>query len=336
MNVKSPLKTMQKQAGDYLLIKHVVPATNLESLVNGYILNCRCEGKSPKTIAIYEMVLRNFLWFCRDNGYPTEPLKLSAVHIRPFFWYLVSETNRWSGKSARTKKPASKSTVHDYYRALRTFFNWLEREAMIHENPFSNIKPPKTEKKVIEALTPDEVARLMRCCSGKTTFDVRNTAILSLLLDSGLRVSELAALIVDDINMSTGSILVRHGKGGKQRVVHIGVKAQKALWKYVAIYRKSESKSLFINRTGEPLELAGVKMLVKRLGERAGVSVSPHKLRHTFAISYLRAGGDVFSLQYLLGHNTLQMTQRYLQSLNADDAINAHRKFSPLDHIIGR
>ena len=77
----------------------------------------------------------------------------------------------------------------------------------------------------------------------------------------------------------------------------------------------------------------GVKILIKRLGDKAKVKVRPHKLRHTFAISFLRAGGDVFSLQYLLGHSTLSMTQRYLQSLNANDAANAHKKFSPLDNL---
>jgi site-specific recombinase XerD len=75
-----------------------------------------------------------------------------------------------------------------------------------------------------------------------------------------------------------------------------------------------------------------VKILIRRLGHRAGVKVYPHKLRHTFAISFLRAGGDVFSLQHLLGHSTLQMTQRYSQSLSADDAVKAHKKFSPLDN----
>jgi len=324
---------MQKQAGDYLLIESLVPTTDLESLVKGYILNCRCDGKSPKTLAIYGMVLRNFLWFFKNNGFPLEPLKLSTAHIRQFFWYLASETNRWSGRSTRTKKPASKTTIHDYYRALSTFFNWLEREGIIRENPFSHLKPPKTENKVISALTPDEIEHLLRCCSGKTPLDVRNTAILSVLLDSGLRVSELAALMIDDINMNTGSILVKHGKGGKQRVVHVGSRAQKALWKYTTLYRRSVSKSLFINRYGEQLEVRGVNMLMRRLAKRTKISVHPHKLHHTFAISFLCAGGDVFSLQYLLGHSTLQMTQRYLQSLNADDAINAHRKFSPLDNL---
>jgi len=332
MNVKSPPKNMKKQAGDYLLIENLVPTTDLESLVKGYVLNCRCEGKTAMTIATYDMVLRNFIWYCHRNLFPSEPHKLSAVHVRQFLWYLVSEPNRWDGKSPRAKKPASRTTAHDYYRALRTFFNWLEREGLVHENPFAHLKPPKTEKKVITALTPEEIARLFQCCL-KTPMETRNKAIVSVLLDTGLRVSELASLAVEDVDMNTGSIVVRHGKGGKQRIVHIGSKAQKALWKYMTIYRKSESKSLFINRCGEQLDAVGVKIFIKRLGESAKVSVSPHKLRHTFAISYLRAGGDVFSLQYLLGHSTLSMTQRYLQSLNADDAINAHRKFSPLDNL---
>jgi site-specific recombinase XerD len=209
----------------------------------------------------------------------------------------------------------------------------LEKEELIKDNPFAKLNPPKIENKVIQALTPAEIDRLFNACSGKSPIDIRNKAILSMFLDTGLRVSELASLNIDDMDMNTGSIVVRHGKGGKQRVVHIGSKAQKALWKYITIYRRSESKSLFINRSGEPLEVIGIKILIKRLGISARVKVSPHKLRHTFAISYLRAGGDVFSLQYLLGHSTLQMTQRYLQSLNADDAINAHRKFSPLDNM---
>ncbi len=113
----------------------------------------------------------------------------------------------------------------------------------------------------------------------------------------------------------------------------MGAQAQKALWPYVTLYRKGNGERLFLNRSGKPLDVVGIKILVKHLGDKAGIKVHPHKLRHTFAISFLRAGGDVFSLQYLLGHSTLSMTQRYLQSLNADDAINAHRKFSPLDNL---
>ena len=278
------------------------------------------------------MALRNFIWYCKQEGFP-EVQKLTAVHVRHFFWYLASESHRWNSTSPTAKRQATSTTVNGYFRALRTFFNWLEREELIIENPFKNLKPPKIDKKVIQALSPAEIDRLFKVCSGKNMLDVRNRAILSVFLDTGLRISELVNLTLDDVDFDNGSLLIRKGKGGKQRVVRIGNRAQKMLWKYITIYRKSESNHLFINRNGESLNLLGLKILIKRLGDKAKVKVHPHKLRHTFAISFLRAGGDVFSLQYLLGHSTLQMTQRYLQSLNANDAANAHKKFSPLDNL---
>ena len=218
---------MENQAVDRLILENLIPTTSLESLAKGYVLNCRCEGKSPKTIDIYEVVLRNFAWYCRQNNFPEEVLKLSALHIRHFLWYLSSETNRWGSNNPAARKPASQTTVNDYYRALQGFFNWLFREQLIVDNPFNHLKAPKPDRKVIQALTPDEIDRLFKLCSRKTTLDIRNKAILSMFLDCGLRVSELANLRIDDVNMDSGSILVRHGKGNKQRVVHIGTKVQK-------------------------------------------------------------------------------------------------------------
>lgn len=323
---------MKKQAVESLLIESLVSTTSLESLAKGYILNCKTEGKSTKTISGYEMALRNFIWYCREQGFP-EVQKLTAVHVRHFLWYLASEPHRWNSTSPAAKRQASSTTVNNYFRALRTFFNWLQNEELIIENPFKNLKAPKIDKKVIRALSPAEIDGLFKVCSGKSMLDVRNRAILSIFLDTGLRISELTNLTIDDVNIDDGSLLIRHGKGGKQRIVRIGTRAQKALWKYITLYRNKDSNRLFINRAGESLGLLGIKILIKRLGDKAKVKVHPHKLRHTFAISFLRAGGDVFSLQYLLGHSTLSMTQRYLQSLNADDAANAHKKFSPLDNL---
>ncbi len=122
--------TMQKQVVDNLLIESLVSTTNLESLVRGYILNCRTEGKSPKTISGYEMTLRNFAWYCRRNEFP-EIQRLTAVHIKHFLWYLASESHRWDSNSPAAKRQVTSTTVNSYFRALRTFFNWLEREDLI-------------------------------------------------------------------------------------------------------------------------------------------------------------------------------------------------------------
>ena len=132
---------MEKQAVDYLLLEYLVSTTSLESLAKGYLLNCRTEGKSPKTISDYGMALRNFIWYCKQNSYP-EVQKLAAVHIRHFLWYLASESHRWNSTSPVAKGQATSTTVNGYFRALRTFFNSLEREELIKNNPCRNLKTP--------------------------------------------------------------------------------------------------------------------------------------------------------------------------------------------------
>jgi site-specific recombinase XerD len=158
---------MGNQAVGHLTLDNFAAINSLESLVKGYILSCRCEGKSPKTVTVYGDVLRNFLW------------------------YLASQPNRWGSNNEAAQRPASQATVNHYYRTLRTFFNWLQREELIIDNPLEHIEAPKIDKKVILALTPEEVVRLLNGCTAKTVKDVRNRAILMLFLDCGLRVAEL-------------------------------------------------------------------------------------------------------------------------------------------------
>lgn len=222
--------------------------------------------------------------------------------------------------------------MNHYYRVLHAFSVWLQKEGFVADNPVARIDPPRTDRSVIQALRPIEVETLLRACSAKSPLHVRNKAIICMLLDTGLRISELASVQLNDIDTKTGVIMVRHGKGGKQRVVRIGLKAQNAVWRYVSMYRHGDSDALFLKHCGKPLGVEGMKMMLRRLARRTGIKVFGHKMRHTFAISYLRNGGDVFTLQYLLGHSALQMTQRYLQSLSAEDAMIAHKRFSPLDN----
>jgi len=246
------------------------------NLLQGYILNCHCEGKSPKTVSFYQGNLKRFIWYCRENDYPEDPGQLTPTHIRQFLWYVSSEPMRWGINSSRSIRPAKKAAAHYYH--CRT--------------------------------------------------------ILMMFIDSGMRVSELAGLRLPDVDMNSGSILISNGKGGKQRTVRIGAKVQKALWRYLTLFRKGASDRLFLTNSSQPLEADAIKQIVRRLGQKAGVpGVHVHRLRHTFAISFLRAGGDIFSLKYLLGHNSLTMVENYLGSLNAEDAVKAHQKFSPVDNM---
>ena len=109
-------KIMKSQSVDRVLLKNSVAVTSIASLVEGYILNCRCENKSQATIENYQYRLRCFLWFCQVRGYPDQPQKLTTSHIRQFLWYLASEPNRWGGSSTSARKPVSQATVNHYYR----------------------------------------------------------------------------------------------------------------------------------------------------------------------------------------------------------------------------
>ncbi|MEN8614865.1 phage integrase N-terminal SAM-like domain-containing protein, partial [Dehalogenimonas sp. THU2] len=171
-------------------------------MAKGYLLNCRCENKSPKTIEIYGMVLDNLIWFFEHKNLPTQVQNITTTNIREFLWYLASEEHRWGSSNPSAWRKASPTTVHIYYRSMKTFFNWLKREDLISNNPYSLIKPPKQEKKVIQALATIEIQRLFEACEGKTMYDVRNKAILSVLLDSGLRISELTNLKYEDFDQT--------------------------------------------------------------------------------------------------------------------------------------
>lgn len=313
---------------------HLNSNLHLKSLLHGYILNCRCEGKSEATIHHYESSLRRYLSFHESNGGSLNAQEITPEDIRNFLWYVTSEPVRWGGSSPTARKPATISTAENYYRTLRTFFAWLEREGLISDNPVTHIKKPKGPKKVIEALKPEEVKILLDQFNSKTFIDVRNKLIIMMFLDTGMRVSELININMSDVDTTRGSILVRRGKGNKQRLVRIGSKTQKALWQYTSLYRRGDSQRLFTDAGGKPIKTNAIKLMMYHVGKKAHLEgVHCHRLRHTFAISFLRAGGDVFSLQYLLGHSTLSMTQRYLQSLNADDAFKAHQRFSPMDNF---
>ena len=160
----------------------------------------------------------------------------------------------------------------------------------------------------------------------------RNRAVILVLLDTGVRLSELTGMKVADINDDTGFIRVL-GKGRKERVVRIGKVARKALWRYLIYRPHKDTNALWVSEEGRPMYNSAVQSLIKRLKERAGISGSgnTHRFRHTFALSFLRTDRNVFNLQYLLGHSDLEMVRRYTSTLGMEDALKAHEKASPVD-----
>jgi len=167
----------------------------------------------------------------------------------------------------------------------------------------------------------------------------RDRAIILMLLDTGLRASELCKLRVGDIDLRTGRVEIRHGpgggaKGGKGRIVFVGKTARRSVWRHLAERADGDDQKapLFTGRGARPLTRDSLRLLIKSIAARARIeNCFPHRFRHTFAITYLRCGGDVFTLQAILGHSTLEMVRRYARIAEVDLAA-AHRRASPGDN----
>ena len=307
---------------------------DLQNLIQGFKLSCQTENKSPRTIEWYTCFLERFHQFSNQNGYPTNVKRINKDHLRAFIIFLQREV-----RTPHTGKPLSEATIQGYVRTLKAFFSWLMREEYIEQNPMSKIPVPRAQVKIVDTFSHEQVTRLIGMCRTSDDSGYRNLAIILLLLDSGIRISELVNISVDDINLADGYIKIRKAKGNKERLVPIGSLVQKSLWKYINSYRPQPVTEnvtrLFLSKYGIPLTKSGIQQMLRRYGRRVGITgmrCSPHSFRHTFAKNYLLNGGDVFSLQKILGHSSLASVRIYL-NLFASDIKSQHKRFSPVDNM---
>lgn len=314
--------------------------TSFRSLINGFVLTKQTEGKSPRTVEFYSENLKRFLWYAKMQEWSDDIRMLNEWHIREFLSYVANEKCRWGLKgngSETSRGKASHTTVHHYFVVLSNFFGWVASEGFLKESPTTKIKVARPKAKVIKPYTNEEISRMLTVCDYDYDHNAkflgsRNKAIILVLLDTGVRLSELLGINLDDINTENGNIRVM-GKGSKERMVRIGKVARKVLWRYLMYRPNNGNDELWLNEESKPLSCSGVQSLIRRLKERAGINGngSVHRFRHTFALNFLRVDNNVFNLQYLLGHSELEMVRRYTATLGMEDALRAHEKASPVD-----
>jgi len=306
----------------------------LQNLIEGFKLSCQTEGKSPKTTEWYVSFLNRFQRFLETSNFPTDIIRIDRNHIRAFILYLQQDA-----RVPHTGKHLSSSTIQGYVRTLKVFFSWAVREEHIESNHMTNVPVPKGSSKIINTFSNEQVARLLDLCIRSNGHGQRNLSIILLLLDSGIRVSELINIRLDDVNLAEGHIKIKIAKGSRERVVPIGSLVQKALWKYINCCRQAPMTAkvtgLFLVDSGIPLTKNGIQQMLRRYGKQAGITgtrCSPHTFRHTFSKNYLLNGGDIFSLQRILGHSSLASVRIYL-NLFSVDIKKQHQRFSPVDNL---
>ncbi|MFH1031369.1 MAG: tyrosine-type recombinase/integrase [Chloroflexota bacterium] len=320
------------------------PGMSLESLVGAFVLSKATEGKSPRTVEFYSENLRRFVWFAEKANWPQGIREINQWHLRAFLGYVATQKKRWgiNGNGAETsERRASPATVRHYYNVLRQFYSWLVQEGIVGENLLGHIHVAKPVPPVIIPYSVEDIRRMLAVCDYDYDHNARflgsrNRALVLVLLDTGLRLSELMGLKMGDINPENGHIKVL-GKGRRERVVRVGDAAHQAVTRYLENRPKNDKEELWLSEEGVPLIKTGLQSLIQRLKERAGVGGAGtiHRFRHTFALQFLRMDRNVFNLQYLLGHSDLDMVRRYTSTMGQEDALAAHEKSSPADRLAG-
>lgn len=191
-------------------------STSLSSLVKGFILTQRTNCRSPNTIEYYEGILNRFLWYAEQQNWSDDARLITEWYIREFLAYVSSDINRWGVKgngSESSRKKATYSTVHHYYCVLKAFFNWCVREDYIQESPLAKVKLANPKPNVVRPYTSQEIMKLLAVCdhdfkNNARFLGSRNKAVVLMLLDTGLRISELAGIKLEDIESERGWIKV--------------------------------------------------------------------------------------------------------------------------------
>jgi len=313
---------------------------NLVRLTESYALCLSTEGKSTKTITWYAANLKRFAQFLSDNHLPDSVDEIGKEEARRFISHLQTEVTRWENHSSiHDDKRLSAHSVQGYARTLKAFWSWLTDEGYITNNSMTSLKLPKTPRKVISTFSQEQIQKVLSAIDRKSSHGFRNYTMILLLLDTGIRLSELIGLQMDDIDFLQSFILAK-GKGNKERVVPFGSQVRRTLRRYIMHFRPEPDSlrmnEVFLTEDGLPLKPRAVQSMLLRLSKKAkmsGVRFNPHRFRHTFAKTYLMNGGDIFSLQKILGHSSLEVVRIYV-NLITSDILQQHRKFSPVDNAI--
>lgn len=315
-------------------------STALDNLIEYEALCGRAEGKSLKTIELTALALNKLKRFLQENRLPTDASMIGPAEIRSFILHLQSCKRFAYQPYVRTQQSGlSGVSVNSYLRAIRAAFNRWVSEGLLETTPFEKVKVPKPPKRVMPTFSEEQLDAFFRAIdTGTTTEGYRDYTLFLLYLDTMCRLSEVTNAKVEDLNLRERTLRVV-GKGNRQRLVYFGLVVQKALWKYIHFYRPEPAVPnydyLFLTKDGRQLTKNRVEALMKKYGHRAGIKglrCSPHMLRSTGCVLWLRNGGDIFTLQRITGHSSLEVLRGYL-NLAQSDVDAAHRRNSPIDNL---
>ncbi len=295
-----------------------------EEATEQFLDSLKIRGLSFHTRRWHKENLQAVVKSLRIQGYPTEPGMVSEAMLKLVVLKMVDGG-------------LSPTTINHRVRSMKQLYQFLTDEALVGSNPAQKLDRKKPKSTIIETFTEEQLTAILAAPDKNRFVGLRDYTIMLLLLDTGVRLSELTGIKILDLKLPDNELLITQGKGGKNRRVFVSSKTKETLKKYLRVRGDIPGNPyLFISSEDQPMRRRNVQERLIVYGSKArleGVRVSPHTFRHTFAKMYILRGGDPFSLQSLLGHSTLDMVRHYV-NLWGSDLQKMHRQFSPVAHLL--
>ena len=300
---------------------------SLYELIHEFLFDCKVRELSDQTIINYDRQLHKFRSFVKENFQVIQYEDLKPIHVKQYV----------SSLQDRGCKPAY---TNDLLKAVKCLCSYAQREGYSEDILTKRVKNVKQPKVLIHTFNSKEISLMIKYYNGNDYINIRNRMILMVFFDTGIRVSELINMKLDQIQ---DNYFVIYGKGRKERVVPKNPAVGKFLYKYLNarekffMARNCEEEYVFLSKNGKRLNDQAISKFMKEAADAVGVSpkvrVSPHTCRHTFAHQQLKNGLDLYSLSRLLGHESVSITQRYLEAIEDTQILTSARKTSVLANL---
>lgn len=327
--------------------KHSLTLTHA---ITGYLLEKEAIRLSDYTLGDYRLVFRRLIAYLG----PDKPInEITHTDIIHFMAHLAQLNVAPAGAAPRREQRLSNKTLRNHHTALCSLWTWATENGYAERHIMRDVPRPKSQRPPIDPFSQDDIRAMLDACNTTRTYahhknsekgtvntrptKTRDRAVILLLLDTGIRASELCNLKLKDVDIKNRHIEVE-GKGRKRRILPFCSVTGRAIWDYMVTERdgQADTAPLFLTINGTPMTRNALQKIVRSIGARAWVpDTHPHRFRHTFAVMYLRNGGNAYALRHMLGHSTLEMVEQYLTFIQADtDAM--HKSASPVANMMNK